>query len=141
MSLNEEQLLLLLYRSFDDSLSEKENRLLNRALENSPEMREEKRRIQEQRDSLSESAGSMNFGPYFAEGIINRLKAGESRVNPGELFFGELFSNFKRLVAVTVLLCLVLISYNLVIGEGVNADEALYLSQDTYQEILDMPLF
>jgi len=141
MSLNEEQLLLLLYRSFDDPLSEKENRLLNRALEESPGLREEKRRIRAQRDALAKSSESMGFGPYFAESIVNKLKVGPGQTNNEELFFGELFTYFKRFAAVTALLCLILISYNLIIGEGVNADDVLYLSQDTYQEIMEMPLF
>lgn len=136
-----QDILELLHRSFDCSLDEKEQEKLAEALMNSQALREEKRQIEMQRQAVSASGSDLSFKPFFAERVMNRLAAGEKKEQYGEIFFDALFALFKRVALIGAAACIVVIAYNLAKGENLKADDALYVSQVTYEEILDLPLF
>lgn len=141
MSLKQEKILRLLYRSFDDNLDETEQQKLAEALRNSGELREEKRQIEMQRNAILQSGSGLSFKPFFAERVMNRISGEEKKENYAEIFFEALFSLFKRVALIGAAACIAIIAYNLAKGESLKADDALYVSQVTYEEILEMPLF
>ena len=59
----------------------------------------------------------------------------------GEIFFNSLFALFKRVALIGAAACIIVIAYNLAKGENLKADDALFVSQATYEEMLDLPLF
>ena len=63
----------LLYRSFDDELSQAEQQQLDQALLESKDLREEKTRIAQMRTAISDS-GEKSFKPFFAEKVIRRIR-------------------------------------------------------------------
>jgi len=141
MSLKQDKLRDLLYRSFDDTLSDKEQNELDQALNHSPQLREEKKEAEKLRQTAAKSGSSLSFKPFFAERVVNRLRTEDKRESRAEVFFETLFGLFKRVALIGAAACIVVIAYNLARGENLKADDALFVSQVTYEEILALPLF
>ena len=135
------KILKLLYRSFDDDLSEKEQKQLEEALKNSEELRREKKQIEAQRQAISDSA-AQSFKPFFAERVMSRIQAiiGEEE-NTLEAFYETLKSVFRRLAFAAAVIMIALITINLIIGESLSMDKAFYISEFTFEEVLQLPLF
>ena len=141
MSLKQEKILKLLYRSFDDILDEEEQQELAEALRNSRELEEERGQIEMQRNAISQSGSGLSFKPFFAERVMKRISGEDKKENYAEIFFESLFTLFKRVAVIGAAACIVIIAYNLAKGESLKAEDAFYVSRVTYEEILDMPLF
>jgi len=135
----DEEILELLFRSFDDDLSEKERDLLEKALKDSEELRLEGAKIKEQRQVLSESA-AQSFKPYFAERVMQRIDS-LSEKNGLEKFYETFKAMFRRFAIAGAVILIALIVYNLKIGEGVSSEEIFYAADTTVEEIRDLPLF
>lgn len=133
------KIIKLLYRSFDDDLEEKERKKLEEALKKSEELRKERKKILSQRKAISESA-AQSFKPFFAERVITRIDSlGEK---PGvETFYETLRSVFRPLAIAGAVAMAALILYNLGIGDILASDEVFYVSDSTFEEILQLPLF
>lgn len=131
--------LRLLYRSFEENLKEKEQKQLEEALERSQALRAEKEKIAAMRKAVSETAYS-SFEPFFAERVMNRITA-EEKVGPIVSVFEPLKAIFQRLAIASAIVIIVLIVYNLSIGESFTMNEAFYVSELTFEEILPIPLF
>lgn len=136
----DKKILDLLYRSFDDDLEEKEQNQLAEALKDSEDLRKEKERIEAQRRAVSDSA-AQSFKPFFAERVMSRIHALGEKEDTLEAFYESLKAVFRRLAIVGAVVMIALISYNLIIGEGLSPDEAFYVSELTFEEILQLPLF
>lgn len=134
------KILKLLYRSFDDDLDAKEQKQLAEALENSEELRKEKEQVEAQRQAISDSA-AQSFKPFFAERMMSRIQALGEKENILETFYETFKAAFWRFAATGAVIMIALISINLVIGEGLSMDEAFYVSELTFEEILQLPLF
>ena len=134
------KILKLLYRSFDDDLDAKEQKQLAEALENSEELRKEKEQIEAQRQAISNSS-AQSFKPFFAERMMSRIQALGEKENILETFYETLKAAFWRFAATGAVIMIALISINLVIGESLSMDEAFYVSELTFEEILQLPLF
>ena len=134
------KILKLLYRSFDDDLDAKEQKQLAEALENSVELRKEKEQSDAQRQAISNSA-AQSFKPFFAERMMSRIQALGEKENILETFYETLKAAFWRFAATGAVIMIALISINLVIGESLSMDEAFYVSELTFEEILQLPLF
>lgn len=134
------KILKLLYRSFDGDLEEKERKLLEEALKNSEELRREKEQILAQRQAVSESAAK-SFKPFFAERVMRRINALGEKENAWENFYDSLKAMFWRFATVGAVGLIALILYNLVAGNSLPLEEAFYVSDLTFEEILQMPLF
>ena len=141
MSLKQDKILRLLYRSFDDILNEKEQKKLDEALRNSQELQEEKKRAEKQRQAAAESGSGLAFKPFFAERVMNRLRSEDKREPYREVFFETLLGLFKRVALIGAAACIVIIAYNLAKGENLKTDDALFVTQVTYEEMLELPLF
>ena len=134
------KILKLLYRSFDDDLSEKEQKQLAEALENSEELRREKEQIKAQRQAVSDS-GAQSFKPFFAERVMSRIQAMGEEENTLEAFYETLWAVFRRFAVAAAVILIALITINLIIGESLSMDEAFYISELTFEEVLQLPLF
>jgi hypothetical protein len=99
----------LLYRSFDDKLTEAEQQGLDQALSDSKELREEKSRIAQMRTAISDS-GQVSFKPFFAEKVIRRIREAQQAQ---ESFFDSLIYVFRPVVIAVTILLLALMSFNL----------------------------
>ncbi len=129
----------LLYRSFDARLSQRNQRKLAETLERSPELRNEKKRIQEQRDLLAKSSAH-SFGPHFADRVIQSLHA-EAGVNSWDQFYEALLTLFRRFAVIGALALLLLLSYNLKLGDKLSLEEVFFASDAAYEELQRLPLF
>lgn len=137
----DKKILKLLLRSFDASLAEKEQRVLDEALENSEELRREKERIRSQRKAVAGSA-SPSFDPHFPERVMRKISCLGSKKRNGLEFFYETFKlTFQRLAVASALVLLLLVSYNLIKGDILPQDEVIFASDAVVAEILDVPLF
>ena len=135
----DKKILELLYRSFDETLSEKQQKRLDEALHNSEELRREKDNGLQMRKSASETA-KMSFKPFFAERVLNRVKAAQNK-NGLEAFYLSLKVVFRQVAVVGAVIMLALLLYNIQIGDSLNSDEILFASDTAIEEILDSSLF
>lgn len=133
------KILELLYQSFDRTLSEKQQKRLDEALKNSEELRQEKNRAIKLRKSASDIA-KLSFNPFFAERVLSRIETVQSK-NGLEAFYQSLKVVFRRVAVAGAVVMLVLLLYNFRIGDSLNSDEILYVSDITIEEILDYSLF
>jgi predicted ATP-dependent endonuclease of OLD family len=133
------KILKLLYRSFEEKLEEKEQKQLEEALKKSEELRQEKEQVSAMRKDVSDS-GHKTFKPFFAERVMNRIIA-EERKSPAVSTFEPLKAVFQRLAIAAAIVIIALVVYNLGIGESLTMDEAFYMSELTFEEILPVPLF
>ncbi len=135
----DEKILELLYRSFDDDLSEKEQDLLEKALEDSEELRLERAKIIEQRQAISGSAAP-SFKPYFVEKVMQRIDSLSDK-NGLEKFYETFKAMFRRFAIAGAVILIALVIYNLRIGENISSEEIFYASDVTIEEIRELPLF
>ena len=110
-----------------------------KALDNSEELRKEKEQIEAQRRAISNSA-AQSFKPFFAERMISRIQALGEKENILETFYETLKTAFWRFATTGAVIMIALISINLVIGESLSMDKAFYVSELTFEEILQLPL-
>jgi anti-sigma factor RsiW len=134
------KILKLLYRSFDDELTEKERARLEKAVKESDDLRKEKDRILAQREALAESAAP-SFSPLFPERVMCRIESLDQKKNGFESFYETLLVVFRRFAIVGAAILLLLLIYNLQSGDILSSDEIYYASDLTFEEILDLPLF
>jgi hypothetical protein len=133
------KILKLLYRSFDEALSEKEQKLLDITLEESEDLREERDMAAAQRKAISEGTPS-SFKPHFAEQVVNRIQS-LGYQNSKESFYESLKILFQRFALVGAALLIALILYNVQRGDILSSDEMLYAADAAIEEIIDLPLF
>jgi hypothetical protein len=130
----------LLYRSLEDRLTEKDQNILLKALKDSPELRKEKAALLRQRELLAR-AGGASFGPSFAERVERRLKALASESSGWDPFYDTLLALFRRFAIAGALALLLLLSYNLKLGDKLAPEEVYFASDAAYAELQQMPLF
>lgn len=134
------KILKFLYRSFDEDLDEKEQKLLEEALKKSEELRREKEQILAQRQAVSQSA-VRSFRPFFAERVMSRINALGKKENALENFYDSLKAMFWRFATIGAVGLIALIIYNLIAGNSLPLEEAFFISDLTFEEILQIPLF
>ncbi len=141
MAVINDKILNLLYRSYEVPLNEEEQRDLDSALSRSKELQKEKGQIEAQRRAVQQSGKDFSFNPAFADRVISRLKMEGKNGQKGDIFFENLLNLFKSLSAAAAAASILIMAYNLAKGESLQADEAFFISQVAYEEIIDMPLF
>lgn len=127
------KMLDLLYRSFDKELSLEEQRDLDRALENSQELKSEKQQIESLRSTLSGSQ-KQSFKPFFAERVANCIV---NLNNPAKLqqdFFESLNYIFKRVLIAGSVATLILFSVNMMNKNTNPAPQTQVSSEVTLEE-------
>ena len=112
-----EKILEILYRSFDEKLIQNEQNLLDKALQESEELRAQKEQIEKMRTALKDNK-SNGFGYLFADKVMRQIKKLEE---PGESqqFFEALYSAFRPFAIAATLLVIFLVSYS-VITDNMN---------------------
>jgi hypothetical protein len=130
----------LLYRSFNEELNQIEQEKLEVALKESKEFKEEREKIQAQRQALAHSPAP-RFAPLFAERVMNRIETFGQKKNGFETFYETLLWMFRRFAIVGGAILLVLLIYNLQSGDILSSEEIMFASDYTFEEILSLPLF
>ena len=132
--------LKLLYRSLDEELNREEKENLEKAIKESAELRIEKERLLAQRQAIAESRG-LFFKPFFTERVMDRIKALDQKKNGFESFYDTLLLMFRRFAILGAAILLLLLIYNLQVGDILPSEEIMFASDFTFEEILDLPLF
>lgn len=130
--------LKLLYRSFDETLTAEEQQRLERALEQSPELRQQKEHLLSLRSEISEvrfPAGK----PFLAERILRRISATAEIERIEERFWEILFHTFQRVAIVAAIALVVLTCFHLLQSDAVSSTDDVVLEDiieyDPYQVI------
>jgi len=119
----------LLLRSFDERLTDSEQRRLESALTTSEELRTAKEEIVALRRRLQGMKGEM-FKPFFTERVMERLH------NP-ELSMAEYFASVFRDVAIGAAVLVIICSvYNISRENSLTVDSALGIHQETLEQVL-----
>lgn len=128
------QMLALLYRSFDEPLTQEQLKELDDALSSSSELKQEKERIAKMRVLLSESA-QKSFKPFFAEKVVQRVnklaKSGQ------EIFFESLFKLFRPVAIAAAVVIITIVSYNLFKSGELSINSALGQPELTFEDVID----
>ena len=132
-----ERIVHLLNRSFDDQLTEQEQSALTKALSQSSELREEKRRIEDVRKAVAENA-ERSFKPFFAARVMRRI---EGQEQSSEDFVGALAWAFRRFALGGTIAILLLIAQNLILQGNRSLDAMLDLPQLTLEDTLQLDDF
>ena len=130
------KILDLLYRSFDDSLTQVEQQRLDQALSDSKELREEQIRITQMRSMISDSSHK-SFHPFFAEKVLRRIQE-QGRV--AESFFDSLIDVFRPVAIAATILFIVLLSYNLFKSDKISLSSAFAEPEIRLEHALDPTL-
>jgi anti-sigma factor RsiW len=133
-----DELLDLLYRSFDGELDRAEQCRLDQALAQSEMLREERDRILTIRESLSAGAAE-SFRPFFAERVINRLMAEAGEKSGAETFPESLSYVFRRVAFVGAAAVIGLAIFNIARSDTVSPTAALGVPEITIEEVMETP--
>ncbi|MFC2161012.1 hypothetical protein ACFLRX_05100 [Acidobacteriota bacterium] len=134
------RILNLLYRSFDTDLSKKKKLRLEKALNESKDLKDEKELIHSRRQAIADSA-EKTFRPYFSDRVMAQIAAIEDQKEPLESFYDALFYGFKRLAVVGALIMIVLLFFNVFQGHIISVEEIFFTSDLVMEEILNLPIF
>jgi hypothetical protein len=107
----DERAMELLLRSFDSGLDRRDREYLEKALEESEELRAEKVSLESMRTQIGDAA-SDSFGPFFADRVMNAIESTE-RADASEEWFGALVALFRPVLAVSAIAIAVLVPFNL----------------------------
>jgi len=130
------ELIKLLYRSFDETLTQCEQLQLDDALAQSRELRDERDRIAQMRSTISNSSAP-SFQPFFAEKVMRRIREADRKQ---ENFFDSLIEVFRPVAIAATILFIVLLSYNLFKSDKVTLASALAEPEFTLEQSLDPTL-
>lgn len=128
------KLLELLYRSFDGDLTQEENNLLEKALQESFKLREEMTKMILLRTHVSGSAAK-SFKPFFAERVANRMKE-IANSNPQQEFLGSLSYVFRRVAIGAAIVFTLLFSANLIEGKFHSFEKNVTSSEMSLDDVL-----
>jgi anti-sigma factor RsiW len=134
------KILKLLYRSLDLFLKEKDRRRLDRALEESTELRQHQADLLAMRQAVADGA-VRSFRPQFVERAMNRIQSGGDSAAYEDVLFGAYRRVFKRAAVVGVVILVALVSYNLAHKDLLPQDTIFYVSDLTMGKILQVPIF
>ena len=133
------RVLKLVDRSFEVPLRDKDRRRLDRALAISAELRARRDATAAlRRDAAAQATGV--FRPGFADRVLVRLASTRDQQKSLEAFFTAFRTVFKRFVIVVVFALIVLLSFNLAAGSFLSKDEVFYVSDVTFERILELSL-
>lgn len=136
----DKKILKLLYRSFDEKLKPKEKEQLEKAMENSSALSQEREQILAQRRELKDSP-SLSFQPFFADRVAERVFAEKRIENGWELFYETFRGLFGRFALACGIIVLILFTYNITIGDSLSPEEVFFASDITIEELQQLPLF
>lgn len=128
------KLIQLLYRSFDENLSAKKKKQLETALAQSTDLKREKEQITVIRTAITSNA-EKSFKPFFAEKVMKQVRYSRQ---PKQLsFFDSLVYIFKPVAIASVVLIIIMFSYNLFVKDNASLVNAMSESEFTLVQVLD----
>jgi hypothetical protein len=125
-----QEMLDLLYRSFDSELMKSEQEQLQQALAASPELRAEKQQIVATRERLQKGAADA-FKPFFLTRLNATLHRGQQQQ---EEFFSSLKWSFRLVSLVGALTVVFLFAYSSVSEQTISVDSLLGMPQVTLED-------
>ncbi len=134
------KILKLLYRSLDLTLKEKDQRRLDRALEESVELRQHQADLLAMRQVIADGA-VRSFRPQFVERAMNRIQSGGDSAAYEDVLFGAYRTVFRRAAVAGLVLIVALVSYNIANKDLLPQDAIFYVSDLTMGKILQVPVF
>jgi hypothetical protein len=133
-------ILKLLYRSLDSPLKKKDKLRLDRALEESEELRQLRSELVAMRQAIAEGA-VRSFRLQFVERAMKRIQSTPSSANKWDVLLGAYRTVFRLVAIVGLIIIAVLISYNIAHKDLLPQDAIFYASDLTIGKILQMPVF
>lgn len=124
----------LLIRSFDGAPAASERAELERALQNSPELREEKKHLEVVRGMIAKNA-VRKFKPFFAARVRQRIQAETSLQ---EDFFESLIWMFRRVALAGALTVILLFASALLTGRASSLSTLFGMPQVTIEDTLQL---
>jgi anti-sigma factor RsiW len=133
-----EEILDLLYRSFDGDLTADEQQRLEAAL-SSPELRREKTRLETIRKAIAASRTD-SFRPFFAERVMQQIKSAAPERVEEQTFSQYLSHVFRRVVLAGAAVVIAFLIYNVAVSREISLSTALGVPEITMEEVLSPPL-
>ncbi len=125
----------MLYRSYDESLSEQEQHELNQALNQSAELRREAQDLRDMRQELG-SLPSVSFSQGFSDRVVKTVDR-LNRYRSSQPDFGTaLVSMFRRLAVAAVMTVFTLLSVYWISDTAILPDGVQSVSQISMEEVL-----
>jgi anti-sigma factor RsiW len=132
-------ILELLYRSFDDDLTDRERAKLEKALASSEALKVERERIASMREAVSASRAS-GFGYMFTERVMKRVRSADLADETTPAFFESLSRVFRPVAIAGLAAAVALMVYNIVESRHLSFSAALGVPEVTLEEVLESPL-
>jgi hypothetical protein len=123
----------LLYRSFDDSLSPREEEELENALEIYESLRREKEKISDMRRALAES-GKQKFPSFFVERVMSRINSWETKE---EIWYESIMGVFRPIAVAAIMLLIILLTYNFNTNKKISFNSAMNTPSVTVEDAFD----
>jgi hypothetical protein len=136
----DKRILKLLYRSLDSPLKKKDKERLDKALEESDELRHHQIEILSMRRAVAESA-SRSFSPGFGERLLGRIQRSQNVKNGLNGQFRAYKTVFKPFAVATLAILVILIFYNISHDELLPKDKIFYVTDLTVEKLLQVPVF
>jgi anti-sigma factor RsiW len=134
-----EQILDLLYRSLDSELAPQEQKQLDEALTQSEALRVEKKKLLAMRGAVGSSA-SGTFRPFFAERVMQRVKA-ESAENGLQEFFESMVVVFRRVALIGAVAAVALVAMNLSSADDLTIAAAFGMEEQAgLEQLIETPV-
>jgi hypothetical protein len=126
---------VLLYKSFDSELNQDEKIILNKALSESEELRNEKEMIISIRKNVEKSK-TTSFNPNFADQIMEKI---QPSILPDESdrFFESLSVVFRPIAIAATILIIIIAGYNMSTTDNYSLEGALGVPEVTVNDAYD----
>ncbi len=128
----------LLYRSLDSELSPEEKKLLEQALSQSKQLKQEKEMISSLRKDIKRSKIT-SFQPYFADRVMENIRSSK-QIDESEQFFESLFVFFRPIAITAAVLIIIIAGYNITTTGYFSIEGALGIPEVTVDDVYDPTL-
>ena len=128
----------LLYRSFDSDLNPEEKKMLEQALSQSKQLRQEKETIASLREDIKRS-NIASFKPFFADRVMEKIRSSR-QIDESEQFFESLFVFFRPIAITAAVLIIIIAGYNITTTGHFSIEGALGIPEVTVNDVYDPTL-
>jgi len=136
-----QKILNLLYRSFEENLSQTEKETLDKELEHSQTLRNERDKIIKMR-GLVKTDPNYTFQPLFADRVMGKIQTQVKTNSPTvQEFFDSLLWTFRRVAIAGVFAVLLLFTYNIINSGQFSLTSMLGMPQLTVEDTLELDDF
>ncbi len=129
-----ERLRNLLCRSFDEELSEQEQRELEQALSFSSQLRQEQKQLTDMRQLIKKES-VRSFQPFFAARVMHRIK---NEMRESEDFIGSLVWAFRWIAVSGAVAILLLVGSHVFLEKNYSLAAVLGMPQPALEDTLEL---